>query len=117
MPVSRLGTGCPMLFVIVFLVFLGFEVRGVVSFVDIGGIVDHHCLNFLFIKLTFFFLLLIMLHTSNFIKCNKKKVFKRISILLYVPIVLYFSFVDKYWSFTCHNITEILLKVALNTIN
>ena len=28
-------------------------------FVDIGGIVDHHCLNFLFIILLYFFFIII----------------------------------------------------------
>ena len=31
-----------------------FEVRGDCSFVDIGEIVDHHCLNFLFIIISSF---------------------------------------------------------------
>ena len=33
--------------------FNDFRREGIVRFVDIGRIVDHHCLNFIFIKLVF----------------------------------------------------------------
>ena len=53
------GHGFPTSYVVVFVVFSNFRweviVRRevIVRFVDIGGIDDHHCLNFLFIKLKF----------------------------------------------------------------
>ena len=62
----KLATGCPMPFIIVFFVFNGLRWEVMVCFVLIGGIVDHHCSNFLLIKLAIFFIL-IMLHTNNFI--------------------------------------------------
>ena len=46
-------SGFLMPYVMVFLVFYTFRWEVVVHFVDIGEIVDHHCLNFLFIINTF----------------------------------------------------------------
>jgi hypothetical protein len=41
-----------MTYVVIFLVLNGFRLEIVICFVDIGGIVDHYCLNFLFIDIT-----------------------------------------------------------------
>ena len=48
------GSGVPALYVVVLLVFSEWRWEVIVSFDDIGGIVDHHMLNFLFIILIFF---------------------------------------------------------------
>jgi hypothetical protein len=57
----------------------------IACFVDIGGIVDHQCVNF------FLYYMLVVGHIAS-------------------PVF----FTNKAY---CHDITEILLKVALNTIN
>ena len=46
---SKPGPRFPMPYVMVFLMFNGLMLEVVVCFVDIGGIADRHCLNFLFI--------------------------------------------------------------------
>jgi hypothetical protein len=51
--------GFPTLYVVVFFMFTDLRSEVIVYFVDIGGIVDHHCLRFLFInkvKTNYFFL-------------------------------------------------------------
>jgi hypothetical protein len=46
----RPRTGFPMSYVMVFSMFICLRWEMIVHFVDIGGIVDHQCLNFLFNK-------------------------------------------------------------------
>jgi len=46
---SKSKLGFPMSYVGVLIVFIELRWKISVPFVDIGGIVDHHCLNFLFI--------------------------------------------------------------------
>ena len=46
---SKSRLGFPMSYVGVLIVFIELRSKMSVPFVDIGGIVDHHCLNFLFV--------------------------------------------------------------------
>ena len=56
MSVPRSGPGFSTLYVVVVLVCNDLRREVIVRFVDIGGIVDHHCLNFVFITfLNFYF--------------------------------------------------------------
>jgi hypothetical protein len=48
-PHSKLGPGFPMLYANGLFVFSKLKWEVIAHFVDIGGIDDHHCLNFLFI--------------------------------------------------------------------
>jgi len=43
------GSGYPTSYVVIFYLFNDLRWEVIVRFVDNGGIVDHHCLNFLFI--------------------------------------------------------------------
>jgi hypothetical protein len=49
--VPKSGPGFSILYVVVVLVCNDLRREVIVRFVDIGGIVDHHCLNFVFITL------------------------------------------------------------------
>jgi hypothetical protein len=70
----------------------------IVCFVDIGGIVDHHCLNFLFIG--------IHMKKKGSVTYDRSVVFSG-----------YSGFPHPKKKNDCHDITEILLKVVLNTMN
>ena len=78
-----------------FFVFNGLRWEVVVCFVDIGGIVVLHCLNFLFIE------------------CSWLPIHGKVYLILNVLLqVLQFPLATDY-----HNLTEIWLKVLFNTHN
>jgi hypothetical protein len=76
-PIPKPGPGFSTSYVVVFFVFSELRREVIVRFVDISGIVDHQCSNFLFI-ITYKYVKIIML--SRFIK-QKSSIFLRCQIL------------------------------------
>ena len=67
-PKSAAGHGFPTDMSLATCVFSGLRWEEIVSFVNIGGIIDHHCLNFLFIIKQFKHLVKMNLNIMMFIQ-------------------------------------------------
>ena len=98
-PCLKTGPRLPTWYVLVCFIFNGLRWEEIVHFVDICGIVDHHCLNFLLLMVNLF----LRSHWSKWLVRN-----------LTCYILLWFS---PPIQLTATDTTEILLKVALKNMD